>query len=124
MVLARNSVQARVGPLNSQPLVPEILSRTAQFDPPPHRSHPRSAARGNRPDPAISGLTPRPNPRRARRAVVALQTDRDFVPWRFSNAGHGWFYLSTVLDDFSRYIIAWKLCATTKADDVLLKSFT
>jgi putative transposase len=30
----------------------------------------------------------------------------------------GWFYLSTVLDDFSRYIIAWKLCATMKADDV------
>ena len=25
---------------------------------------------------------------------------------------------STVLDDFSRYIIAWKLCATMKADDV------
>jgi putative transposase len=25
--------------------------------------------------------------------------------------GRGWFYLSTVLDDFSRYIIAWKLCA-------------
>ena len=24
--------------------------------------------------------------------------------------GWGWFYLSTVLDDFSRYIIAWKLC--------------
>ena len=22
----------------------------------------------------------------------------------------GWFYLSTVLDDFSRYIVAWKLC--------------
>jgi putative transposase len=32
--------------------------------------------------------------------------------------GWGWFYLSTVLDDFSRYIIAWKLCATMKADDV------
>lgn len=30
----------------------------------------------------------------------------------------GWFYLSTVLDDFSRYIIAWKLCTTMKADDV------
>jgi putative transposase len=25
--------------------------------------------------------------------------------------GWGWFYLSTVLDDFSRYIIAWKLCS-------------
>ena len=32
--------------------------------------------------------------------------------------GWGWFYLSTVLDDFSRYIIAWKLCTTMKADDV------
>ena len=30
--------------------------------------------------------------------------------------GWGWFYLSTILatilDDFSRYIIAWKLCTT------------
>jgi putative transposase len=32
--------------------------------------------------------------------------------------GWGWFYLSTVLDDFSRYIVAWKLCATMKAADV------
>ncbi len=32
--------------------------------------------------------------------------------------GWGWFYLSTILDDFSRYIIAWKLCTTMKADDV------
>lgn len=32
--------------------------------------------------------------------------------------GWGWFYLSTVLDDFSRYIVAWKLCTTMKADDV------
>ena len=32
--------------------------------------------------------------------------------------GWGWFYLSTVLDDFSRYIIAWKLCTTMAADDV------
>jgi transposase InsO family protein len=30
--------------------------------------------------------------------------------------GWGWFYLSTVLDDFSRYIIAWKLCTTMKAE--------
>src|SRR4249919_1040220 len=32
--------------------------------------------------------------------------------------GWGWFYLSTVLDDFSRYIVAWKLCATMRAADV------
>jgi transposase InsO family protein len=33
--------------------------------------------------------------------------------------GWGWFYLSTVLDDFSRYIIAWKLCTTMTAQDVV-----
>jgi putative transposase len=32
--------------------------------------------------------------------------------------GWGWQYLSTVLDDFSRYIIAWKLCTTMRAEDV------
>src|SRR3984957_14991126 len=32
--------------------------------------------------------------------------------------GWGWDYLSTVLDDFSRFIVAWKLCATMKAKDV------
>ena len=32
--------------------------------------------------------------------------------------GWGWFYLSTVLDDFSRYILAWKLCSTMTATDV------
>ena len=32
--------------------------------------------------------------------------------------GWGWFYLSTILDDYSRYIIAWKLCTTMKASDV------
>src|SRR3954469_12445552 len=32
--------------------------------------------------------------------------------------GWGWYYLSTVLDDFSRYIVAWKLCVTMCADDV------
>ena len=32
--------------------------------------------------------------------------------------GWGWFYLSTMLDDFSRYIIAWKLCTTMRAEDV------
>src|ERR1700729_3759874 len=33
-------------------------------------------------------------------------------------AGWGWYYLSSVLDDFSRFIVAWKLCATMKAKDV------
>ena len=32
--------------------------------------------------------------------------------------GWGWFYLSTILDDYSRYIIAWKLCTSMKAGDV------
>jgi transposase InsO family protein/transposase-like protein len=32
--------------------------------------------------------------------------------------GWGWFYLSTVLDDFSRYIVACKLCSTMAAADV------
>ncbi len=32
--------------------------------------------------------------------------------------GWGWYYLSTVLDDFSRYIVAWKLCNTMQASDV------
>jgi putative transposase len=32
--------------------------------------------------------------------------------------GWGWFYLSTVLDDFSRYVIAWKLCTNMAASDV------
>ena len=32
--------------------------------------------------------------------------------------GWGWFYLSTILDDFSRYIIAWKLCTGMAATDV------
>ena len=32
--------------------------------------------------------------------------------------GWGWYYLSTVLDDVSSYIVAWKLCATMQASDV------
>jgi transposase InsO family protein len=32
--------------------------------------------------------------------------------------GWGWFYLSTILDDFSRYIIACKLCTTMRVEDV------
>jgi transposase InsO family protein len=36
----------------------------------------------------------------------------------FKIIGWGWYYLSTVLDDYSRYIIAWLLTKTMAADDV------
>ena len=36
----------------------------------------------------------------------------------FKIIGWGWYYLSTILDDYSRYIIAWKLCTNMRADDV------
>jgi transposase InsO family protein len=40
----------------------------------------------------------------------------DFTYFRI--VGWGWYYLSTVLDDFSRYIIAWKLSPTMGVGDV------
>ena len=40
----------------------------------------------------------------------------DFTYFRI--IGWGWYYLSTVLDDFSRYIVAWKLTPTMGATDV------
>jgi len=32
--------------------------------------------------------------------------------------GWGWFYLSTILDDYSRYIISWKLCTNMRTQDI------
>ncbi|MCH9004756.1 MAG: IS3 family transposase [Proteobacteria bacterium] len=32
--------------------------------------------------------------------------------------GWGWMYLSTILDDFSRYVVAWKLCTSMTSRDV------
>ncbi len=32
--------------------------------------------------------------------------------------GWGWYYLSTVMDDYSRYILSWRLSATMAATDV------
>ncbi|GAA5056472.1 hypothetical protein GCM10023208_21240 [Erythrobacter westpacificensis] len=51
------------------------------------------------------------------------QTTRPNEMWQtdfthFKIIGWGWMYLSTVFDDFSRYIIAWKLCTTMRAEDV------
>jgi putative transposase len=36
----------------------------------------------------------------------------------FKILGWGWYYLSTILDDYSRYIIHWELCKTMKVVDV------
>lgn len=36
----------------------------------------------------------------------------------FKILGWGWYYLSTILDDYSRYIVHWELCDTMKAEDV------
>lgn len=32
--------------------------------------------------------------------------------------GWGWYYLSTIMDDYSRYIITWRLCTGMAASDV------
>jgi putative transposase len=52
--------------------------------------------------------------RKTTRPNEMWQTDFTY----FKIIGWGWMYLSTVLDDFSRYIIAWKLCTTMRAEDV------
>jgi putative transposase len=36
----------------------------------------------------------------------------------FKITGWGWYYLSSILDDYSRYIIAWKLFTTMSSGDV------
>jgi len=40
----------------------------------------------------------------------------DFTQFREVN--WGWYYLSTVPDDYSRYILAWKVTTTMNAEDV------
>jgi len=42
------------------------------------------------------------------------QTDFTF----FKVVHWGWYYLSTILDDFSRFILAWRLCQGMSADEV------
>jgi putative transposase len=42
------------------------------------------------------------------------QTDFTYLPV----VGWGWYYLSTVLDDYSRKILAWKLGPTMRVEDV------
>jgi len=50
----------------------------------------------------------------SRRVNELWQTDFTY----FKIIGWGWYYLSTVLDDYSRYIVAWRLCATMSTSDV------
>ena len=40
----------------------------------------------------------------------------DFTYFRI--VGWGWYFLSTILDDYSRYIISWRLTTTMAANDV------
>jgi len=40
----------------------------------------------------------------------------DFTYFKIIN--WGWYYLATVINDYSRYVISWKLFTTMKADDV------
>ena len=47
---------------------------------------------------------------------VNQQWQTDFT--YFKIIGWGWHYLSTILDDYSRYVVSWKLCSTMKARDV------
>lgn len=51
---------------------------------------------------------------KANRPNEMWQTDFTYL----KIVGWGWMYLSTVLDDFSHYIIAWKLCTNMRAEDV------
>jgi transposase InsO family protein len=49
-----------------------------------------------------------------RRVHQMWQTDFTY----FKIIGWGWYYLASVLDDYSRYVIAWKLYTSMEAEDV------
>ncbi len=53
---------------------------------------------------------------RDKTAFVHQMWQTDFT--YFKVLGWGWYYLSTILDDYSRYIIHWELCKTMRAEDV------
>jgi putative transposase len=36
----------------------------------------------------------------------------------FKVLGWGWYYLSTILDDYSRFIVHWELCKSMRTEDV------
>lgn len=49
-----------------------------------------------------------------RRVNELWQTDFSY----FKIVGWGWYYLSSVMDDYSRYIISWQLSSTMSSNDV------
>ncbi len=51
----------------------------------------------------------------SRRVNELWQTDFTYL----RVIGWGWYYLSTVMDDYSRYLLAWKLSPTMGASDVM-----
>ena len=53
-------------------------------------------------------------PHPTRRPNELWQTDFTYL----QVVGWGWYYLSTVLDDYSRYIVAWTLRTSMQASDV------
>ena len=55
-------------------------------------------------------------PRHTLRSAINQLWQTDFSYLKMT--GWGWYYLSTVLDDFSRYMVTWMLCATMCAKDV------
>ena len=60
----------------------------------------------------IDALDKFPHPTRAPNEL--WQTDFTY----FKVVQWGWYYLSTILDDYSRFILAWRLCKGMAADDV------
>jgi transposase InsO family protein len=48
-------------------------------------------------------------------SYVHQQWQTDFT--YFKIIGWGWYYLATVMDDYSRYIITWELCKNMETDD-------
>ena len=52
---------------------------------------------------------------KTRRINEMWQTDFTY----FKIVGWGWYYLSTVLDDYSRFILSWDLCASMTSRDVM-----
>jgi transposase InsO family protein len=67
------------------------------------------------PSPAYVVLSAREKFTHPTRGIHELwQTDFTYL----KVVGWGWYFLSTVMDDFSRYILAWRLSSTMAADDV------